>query len=80
MRPCLLRVLLKRGRASSSGSKVVLYAGLYVMPKVVEEENYADWYKFYQQPGPKFETSLTSGMSRKNSGFRNSNMSLVSKK
>eukprot|EP00434_Breviolum_minutum_P031928 symbB.v1.2.028234.t1/scaffold2972.1/size66174/3 len=26
-------------------------SGLYVMPKVVEEENYADWYKFYQQPG-----------------------------
>lgn len=25
--------------------------GLYVMPKVIEEENYADWYKFYQQPG-----------------------------
>ena len=27
-------------------------AGLYVMPQVLEKDKFADWWKFYLQPGP----------------------------
>lgn len=31
--------------------KMIALAGLYVMPQVLEQDKFADWWKFYLQPG-----------------------------
>ena len=55
-------ILLGTGCPAFQHPAVFFLAGLYVMPYVVNEEKYADWYKFYAKPGLLRDPQLRSCM------------------